>query len=327
MPKYFTLTLSFWLTFAAARAESPYYMVEDRFQLPIQIVDKLVLVEAEVDGLQGLFLFDTGIGELALNEQFFGDEANFRKFSKITDINGHKAKIEGRFVDAFRWGRVRRDSFFAPVVDISHLEKVLDTRIMGLLGWEVFTDLNVCIDFDALTMTITRLSTAGEPLQAYPEEAPNHILPFGMEHHLPVIEASIGDCRLRLGFDSGATINIINKKLRQDLPEDARRLLRIPFGGVVSDSRAPFIAVDAIEVDNQFSVSGWRMAATSMNHFQRKDILIDGLIGADLFRLGRIAINYKKREIAIWVHNNIFSQRYQALTDPLLARKPAAAQE
>lgn len=326
MPKFYPLLLLFMLATTAANAESPYYMIEDHSVLPIQVIDKLVLVEAEVDGLRGLFLFDTGIGALALNERFFNDRANFQKFSKITDVNGHKAKLEGRLVEAFRWGGVQRDSFLAPVVDISHLEKVLDAKIMGLLGWEVFTDLEVYIDFDGLTMTLKRLDPVGNPLQPTLFSTPSHILAFEMEQHLPVIQASIGECPLRLGFDTGATINLINKKLRQALPENSRRLFRIPYGGVLSDSRAPFIAVEAIEVDQQFVVSGWRMAATPMNHFHRKEIAIDGLIGADLFRLGRVAINYKKREIAIWVNDNIFSQRYQALDEPLLVRKPASAQ-
>lgn len=301
-------------------------MLQPESVLPIKVVDKLVLVEASVDGRSGHFLFDTGISSLALNDRYFGGEDNLPKFDKATDFNGNREQVEGYLIDAFDWGGVRRDSFYVPLVDLRGLEDIFGCTIMGLLGWEVFRNLEIEVDYDARKMVLRQLNKEGEAVEQGSFTAPDHRLSFHMEGHLPVVSASIGNYPLKLGWDTGASINTINKKLRKHLPENARRLMRIPYGGIFSDRKAPFIAVDVIRVEKQFAVTGWRMAATKMKHFHKRGILIDGLIGADLFRLGKVAINYQQGEIALWVNNdNVFSQRYQPLEGERLARKPAAA--
>lgn len=325
MTKIYTLCLvCFTLSGYLLASPSPYQMAETESVLPIKVIDKLVVVEAVVDGRRGYFLFDTGIGSLALNDRYFGDEENLRKFRKMTDINGNRAKLEGCLVNSFKWGGVERDSFNAPLMDLRQLEEIMECELLGLLGWEVYQDLEVIFDYDAEQLTLRKLDSDGDALSGHPVRSPRHVIPFEMEQHIPVLKARVGDLTLRLGWDTGASINVFNKKLRRNLPENARKLMRIPYGGVLSDRRAPFIAVDAIHVDDQFTVIGWRMAATKMRHFKKREINIDGLIGADLFRLGKVAINYRRQEISLWINDNLFSQRYQATKGAGLARKPAS---
>jgi hypothetical protein len=327
MAKIYTLLILTTLLSHTLIAEPLYRMSQPESVLPIKVVDKLVLVEAFVDGQSGNYLFDTGISSLALNDRYFGGEDNLPRYDKATDVNGNREHVEGYLIGAFDWGAVRRDSFYAPLVDLRALEEIFDCSIMGLLGWEVFRNLEVEVDYDARKMIIRQLDIDGETVAPGPFIAPDHRLSFHLEGHLPVLSARIGMHSLELGWDTGASINTIDKKLRKHLPPNARRLMRIPYGGIFSDRRAPFIAVDAIHVAGQFAVTGWRMAATRMKHFHKRDILIDGLIGADLFRLGKVAINYQQREISVWINDNVFSQRYQLMEGEQLARKPAAAPE
>lgn len=325
MSKIYTALFVFFSLFGPLHAfPSPYSMSETECVLPMKVIDKLVVVEATVNGLDGYFLFDTGIGGLALNERYFGNEDNLEKFCKVTDINGNREKVAGCLVSAFQWGGVQRDSFNVPLMDLSQLEKIMECELLGLLGWEVYQDLEIIFDYDAERMTLRKLDAAGTPLNNKLLRSPRHVIPFEMEQHIPVLKARIGELVMRLGWDTGASINIFNKKLRRQLPKDARKLMRIPYGGVLSDRKAPFIVVDAIHLDDQFAVMGWRMAATKIKHFQKREINIDGLIGADLFRFGKVAINYRRQEISVWINDNVFSQRYQTTERTGPTGKPAA---
>lgn len=300
---------------------SPYAMSERESVLSFQEAGKLIVVKARVDGREGFFLFDTGISVLTLNDRYFGGEENVRKFRKVTDINGSREKLEGCLVNAFRWGGVERDSFHAPLVDLTLLEEVLEVELFGLLGWEVFKDVEIFIDYDAHQMTLRQLNESGEAMGPSMRSAPEHVMAFEMEGHMPVLRARIGEQSLRMGWDSGASINMLNKKLQRFLPDESRKLMNIPYGGVLSSRKAPFVAVGAIYIEDQFAVTAWRMALTRMKHFQKRELAIDGFIGADLLRLGKLSINYRKQEIAVWVNDNIFSLRYQPVEGAGWARK------
>ncbi len=323
MTKFYAFLVSLILIGIQQIPASPYYMSERESVLPFEEAGKLIVVEARVDGREGYFLFDTGISVLTLNDRYFGGEENVPKFRKVTDVNGSRDKLEGCFVAAFQWGGVERDSFHAPLVDLSLLEEVLDVELLGLLGWEVFKDVEVFIDYDARRMTLRQLDEAGEAAALPGRPAPEHVMAFEMEGHMPVLQARIGDQVLRMGWDSGASINMMNKKLRRNLPDESRKLMNIPYGGVLSSRKAPFVAVGAIYIEDQFAVTAWRMALTKMKHFQKRELEIDGFIGADLLRLGKLSINYRKREIAVWVNDNIFSLRYQPIEGAGWARQSA----
>lgn len=324
MTKFYAFLVAF-LFFLVGLGKSawtmPYCMSERESVLPFVEAAKLIVVKARVDEREGYFLFDTGISALTLNDHYFGGEENVRKFRKVTDVNGSREKLEGCFVQSFRWGGVERDSFHVPLVDLSMLEEVLDVELLGLLGWEVFKDVEVHIDYDARQMTLRRLDAAGVFQSPSLRPDPTHVMAFEMEGHVPVLQARIGEQQLRMGWDSGASINMMNKKLRRYLPDEARKLMNIPYGGVLSSRKAPFVAVGAIHVEEQFAVTAWRMALTKMKHFQKRDLNIDGFIGADLLRLGQLSINYRKREIAVWINDNIFSLRYQPLRGAGWARQ------
>ena len=305
--------LFLFLTPVALLADNPFLMVADSYRMSFQEINKLVVVEAVLDGQRGYFILDTGIGTLTLNESRCNYEESISQFNKVSDVNGKRDKAEGVVVGTFEWGGLLAHDFQAPLLNMESLEKILKIELLGLIGYDVIRDMELFIDYDAKVLVQHRLSQDGRPISTVAGEMPTHQIPFVMEGHLPVMRARVGELALRMGWDSAATINMMNRKYRRDLPEDSRKLLRIPYGGVLSSNRAPFIAVDAINIDDQFSVMAWRMACTPMRHFSKRDINIDGLIGADLLRLGCLSINYQRQEIYLWVNDNIFAKRYEAL--------------
>ncbi len=288
-------------------------MVADSYRMSFQEINKLVVVEAILDGQRGYFILDTGIGTLTLNESRCSYEESIRKFNKVADVNGKRDKAEGVIVGSFEWGGLLAREFYAPLIDMESLEKILEIELLGLIGYDVIRDMELFIDYDAQVLVQHRLGEDGSPVAPLRREMPTHQVPFVLEGHLPVMRAKVGELTLHMGWDSAASINMMNRKYRRDLPADSRKLMRIPYGGVLSNNRAPFIAVDAINIDDQFSVMAWRMACTPMRHFAKRDINIDGLIGADLLRLGCLSINYQRQEISLWINDNIFAKRYEAL--------------
>jgi len=300
---------------ASAAEEHPYEMTESVSEIAFKRFRKMVLVKAGVDGQQGYFIFDTGIGDLVLNGQYFGDDDNVSRFRRITDINGKRKRVEGCFIQQFGWAGIRRDSFFAPIWDMEGLEEIMELPLLGLIGKRVFQELEVVIDYDRQRMTLLRLDNAGYPAGELYYPDPRHRIPFEQRGHLTVLQAQIGSMALDLAWDSGASINVLDKKLKKSLPERARKLTRITFGGALSRKRAPFYAVGSIKIADEFIIKAWRLACVKLKHLKKARYEVDGLIGADLFRLGKVSINYRRQEIAVWVGDNVFAERYELLRE------------
>ncbi len=92
MKSHFLYTVFFFLLLStSANAQEPSILVAaspswsllasapkgnfDTLKIPLKRIDNLLLMEAEVDGLRGNFIFDTGAPGLVLNTTYFRQQA------------------------------------------------------------------------------------------------------------------------------------------------------------------------------------------------------------------------------------------------------------
>ena len=66
-------------------------------------------------------------------------------------------------------------------------------------------------------------------------------------------------------------------------------------------------------IAHQVSLIHCKVAFSSMEHLHNSGVEVDGLLSVDLFRLGRVTLNYQRKEIRIWVNENIFAMKYRPL--------------
>lgn len=282
-------------------------------ELSIRTQGKMILIPGEVDGVSGYFMLDTGAPELILNERFFRDHQSGRK--KILQDIGQKLTCRQIQVEHFIMGNVYRDDFFVVAADLRSTEKALGQDILGLLGYDVLKHFEVRIDFYAGFITFCALDQAGRPLTRWQKKMPDHQLDFKMEGHLPAIEGQLlGRSHLVMALDSGASVNLMDRTYQGYLRRNCLKERAINFQCINSQvNEAPFFVMPQLEVEHAYQVRFWRTSVSDFSHFRANNIYIQGILGANFFQLGRIAINYQRKTIEIWDEPGRLNRRYICL--------------
>lgn len=282
-------------------------------ELTIETEGKMILVPGEVNGIEGVFMLDTGAPELILNERLFKGQSLGK--TKILQDVGKKVFCDQIQVDHFLMGDVYRHDFPAIIADLQATEQVLEREILGLLGYDVLRHFEVRIDFYGGFINFCALDQKGVPLTKWRKNLPDHQMEFTLHGHLPAIRGQLLDkANLVFALDSGASVNLMDRTYRNYLRKNCLKERAIDFQCINATVRkAPFFIMPQLEVENAYQVQFWRTSIGDFSHFRANSIHVQGILGANFFQLGHIAINYQLKTIDIWDNPGRFNRRYICL--------------
>jgi hypothetical protein len=277
---------------------SSYSFSDSVISLPYKKIGNLIIVQAEVEGQQGNFILDTGEPGLCLNGRHFKDHTDMPFEASTTGINGHQQTV------FFYQTRLKlaglKQAHNAQVRNLSHLEKQKGLSILGLIGRAVFKKHELLLDLVHETILLIPIDRRGNRISRE-FSFPLHEILFAQAEHFPVVSAQVAGRELRLGLDTGAEFNVIDRKFQSDLMEFAR----LQNGAtLVNGSRSRKVRSARI---SGFQVEGlecWPMmtlfaSMKSLNGSLRGEDL-DGLLGVEFLVQNRISINFKKNTLYIW---------------------------
>ncbi len=252
----------------------------------------MVIVQAELDGHLANFILDTGAPMMILNE----------KSTESTDFqaNSLQGGMAGSWktIEMFAWAGVRKFDLRALSTDIGALETVTNRPIAGLIGYDFFEDVELVMDFERLLITLLPQGSTAK-LEGWTLKSQ---LPFTMAGHLAVIEANIGQVKLRLGLDTGANINLLNINKAKEL--DAELAVPVNNAGVIGMSGDSFktYAADVIETNlGGLNFRDMRFIFSDISHLRNLvENEVDGLLGFPFFKSGKFSLNYAAQTISIW---------------------------
>lgn len=182
--------------------------------VPFGCVNKLAVIQAEADGKKGFFILDTGTPDLTLNNLYFQGERAEKTFY---GVNAEALDVQMKFVRLNIGGFVK--DMEAKIIDFTAIEAYMGLPILGAIGNKTFEDCEVVFDYVFKEFTIYRLNKNGEPLRGRAlHEPPSDTLAFAPKGSMPSVEVRVGEKTLRLGLDSGAGVNVLekNKKAGKD---------------------------------------------------------------------------------------------------------------
>lgn len=265
-------------------------------KVPIEIVNGMILVEAEMDGEKGLFIFDTGAPRMVVNSQEnLGTAVSASSFSTAFDIRSMVIK-------QFKWADLTAQNMEALAVDISHLERSTKRNILGMIGYNALTNREIMIDYAHKELFIyparkNPIHRAVEPLMS---------IPFTLQGHLPIVAVEISGEKLRFGLDTGAGTNLLDIKHFDGLATDSYSNLHIEeiqgLDQAVDQAKTANINLTMIKQKN---FKDMEYLFTDLSHLKTTSgIEIDGLLGYEFFNQFRFSINYQKQKIYIWELTN-----------------------
>jgi len=286
-----------------------YYMEEPASVLQLRIRNKLILVEGQANGQSGYFLFDTGASELILNQAYFPQYEGHNPGFYFADAIGNRNYYGYVHITQFGWGGLRREDFFAPRLDLLALEAALGEKVLGIIGYDVLQHVDLEVDYYQGTLTLWRPGTASSL------PAPDYSFGFQMDGHFPVLRAKLGEADgLLLAIDSGSSVDVCAS--RHKLKLRSRVLQERTIGlqgaaGLIED--APYFVMDSLQVEQAYCITPCRVALGNLEALGDYGFRIDGLLGVNFFRLGRVFFSYPSRRIAVWLEKNDYTLRHISL--------------
>ena len=266
-------------------------------EIPFQLVGKLIVIEARVNGRSGNYILDTGASDLILNSAFFQGQPAGKVYY---GINGKGEEIQMSF------GRVEIQdllwkSVYAEIFSLEYLQS-RGITIHGLIGGGLLRKFEVIIDYQKQVITFVKLDKNGAcPIDA-PCPPPIATLPFRIKGHTPVIEAEIGTFTLRLSVDTGAEINLLAQNHFESLQLyqlGSKTTALGDFGKTARVSQATTLSGFKVQ---QIPCDPMKTAFAPIDHLNRfvggKEI--DGILGYEFLNQFRVGINFKKQELHLW---------------------------
>lgn len=269
--------------------------------LPLKHAGNLILVEAKAGELEGNFILDFGAPYLVLNRTYFRDYEQVRG-AVAADVTGANAAVYQTSLSRLQIRDLYFENLDADVADLGEIENRRGTRILGLLGVELFRELELTLDVLNEVLYIHRVDEEGNRVPGARDEQrkPAFTEPFSLQDNTIVVQVTIAAKPLRFALDSGAEVNVldygINRKVLRELQLEQRVVLHGAAGG-----EAEVLAGKLSE----YTIAGRKFGGgktivanlAAMGKSQSAGGL-DGMLGYTFFSQGIVNINFVRREFS-----------------------------
>ena len=264
--------------------------------IPFTLVGRLMVVQARIDTLAGNFIVDTGSERLLLNKDYVRDNTN----KAVTAVgNTGFVAVSERQVDSLNIDQLAIYNILAHIVDLDHIELKKNTRILGILGYNVFQHFELFIDFQNSRIVLSRVDRKGIRLDSIAYyELPYDSLDFTLKNHLIVVETVVNGVKVEMFVDSGAELNLIDRRVGKKVLEKFAIIKRVNLIGV-GKRQVEVLAGTLADVacGNQRTKS-MNTLLTSLDEINTSfGTSVEGVLGYEFLHSRRTLINYQKRKL------------------------------
>ena len=207
--------------------------------------------------------------------------------------------VSEKRVDSFYLDQLVIPNLLAHIVDLNHIEIKKNTKFIGILGYNVFKDFEILIDFPYNRLRLSRIDKSGARVDKTPPwEAPLDSISFDLKRHFIVVKSVINAVSLDMILDSGAELNLIDRKVNKKVIEKFTVIKRVNLIGAGKKQVEVLAGVlRDIKCGNQKSAE-MNTLLTSLDDINSSfGINVQGVLGYEFLSQRRTLINYKKRKI------------------------------
>jgi hypothetical protein len=272
--------------------------------VPLKKAGNLLLVDATVDGVSGVFVLDTGAPGLVLNETYFRD--GLPTYGAAGGgISGTQIKRTTRNVERFEFSGLVFEDIKADVINLRHIENAKRVKVLGLIGAKFINDFEIIIDTRKMNMKMIVVDRKGEHVEPYKDDNVYDIEQKAMMFNNVVVSyIPIGGKKVCFCLDTGAERNIIDNQSHKNILEKV---------SITGRSRIHGASSEKVEVlygkMNDFNIAGHSFNGMNVILMdlsimrQSFGINVGGMLGHDFFNLGVIRINLRKKLMSIALYD------------------------
>ncbi|WCO02939.1 retropepsin-like domain-containing protein [Psychroserpens ponticola] len=287
------------------------FLTSNTTRIPFQLVDHLIVIEAQLLDQKGNFIIDTGSESLILNKNHFkGYHSNLNTPKQTTGIFDFIDNPLEKRLKEFIIKDLIIQNKLSDVIDLSHIESSKKMHLLGIIGYDILKDFEIFIDMHLNQITLSKINNEGDKLDdsVYLEKIIDSV-DFKLKNHTIVIKANVNGKILKFGLDTAAEYNQLNKKidkvaLKQFFPK--RRLQLIGASGQKIEVLAGKLY--RVKLTKTIYYGPMHTILTNLNQMNNAfGTKLDGVLGYEFFRQQRTIINYKKEKL-YFVKNPLYKQ-------------------
>ena len=171
---------------------------EADIMVPFQLVNGLIILEAEVDGVSGSYLLDTGADAVLIDGQ--PEQADQILVTPKGDVVMASHQLAQIKIGSFIQHKIN-----ARIICLDALKKQLGIDLDGIIGSGYFMPNILIMDFEQSNITISSKPIAAEMVEDLSGVA------FKMVNQIPIVEVAIEGKIYDFAMDSGATAHFIDE--------------------------------------------------------------------------------------------------------------------
>lgn len=273
-------------------------------RIPFTLTGTLITVRARVDSVEGNFFFDTGAAGLLLNARHFGARGVLAA-SDGGGVTGAVRVMGAVALDTFRLDNLLATELQAELIDLTHIERVKKTDLVGLVGYSVFRDYEVLFDYAASILLLVRTDDSGTPLDELPgwEYRPLGGASLKVSGHIALVWLEFGPKKGKwFGLDSGAEQNLLSVNAgKKFLKEHFEILRRVKLRGAGRTGIEVLSGTLQHAHIDTFALKPMATILTNLREINAAyETRMDGVLGYEFLSQRPVGINYKKRRITFY---------------------------
>ena len=275
--------------------------------IPLKRAGKLLLIEGEVDGLTGNFIFDTGAPYLVLNRTYFRNY-DLRNELVASGITGGQSAIMVTRVKKLQIQNLWYGDVRADVAELGHIENARGVQILGLLGLNLFKSFIIEVDLSKGILKLTKCDKKGDSGIVDRTEY-DLVEDLDFYDNTIFVKCEVAGKKLRFGLDTGAEINAVSSMSNKKVLESITITGRSRLMGTGSESvEIIFGKMEELRL-GEVAFRDMQTVITQLDDMgEAYGVAIDGMLGYEFFSRGKVNINIPKKEIRFRLFDNFRKQ-------------------
>ena len=268
--------------------------------IPVRLVEGLILVEADVDGRHGTFVLDSGAPALMLNKREFAtsNTQSVATADAPRGINGSVGGMSFYAIKRFDWMGIGFHDKEVATLDLAAVEEKLGgIPLLGPIGYNLLNQYALTLDYHAGRIELRRpgsATTAG-PL-------PLLTVPFKLRGHLPIIALTVDGKAYEMALDCGAQTNLLDQQYAPAFEKKLRKRSQDTLRGAGSGSRTVVSGqIPEMRLAGSLAFRHQQTVFTDISHLNQKpdQAVIQGIAGYPMLSQYRTTIDYVNKQLMV----------------------------
>lgn len=265
--------------------------------IPFEVFNKMIYLEASIDGKEGVCILDTGCPDLVVNRK-----ASASSSVQATTLSSD-LEVRETVIRKFQVGEMKKKNLRGLAIPFGEFASGHSEEVLGLVGYSLLKDYETLYDFEHKLLHLFPSHNAAIHRAAKPVKQ----VELSMEGHLPVITIQVGERKLRFGLDTGAATNILDEALIGELPEHLIKWLPMEqmrcLNGRYQDVEAA--TINQLSIDD-YPLESMKFLFVDLSKAnENTGEPLDGLLGYAFFSQLLCSINYQQKQLNIWERKHV----------------------